>query len=37
MKVVRMSHAVNLKSLVVMSPYVVRDREFSIRVKQVVL
>ena len=36
MKDVRMSHEFNLKSLVVMSPYVVRDRGFLIRVKQVV-
>jgi len=37
MKDVRISHAFNLKSLAVMYPYVVRDREFSIRVKQMVL
>jgi len=33
MKDVRMFHAFDLKSLVVMSPYVVRDRGFLIRVK----
>ena len=37
MKGIRMSHAFSLKSLFVMSPYVVRDREFLIRVKHVVL
>jgi len=33
MKDVRISHAFNLKSLVVMSPYVIRDRGFLIHVK----
>jgi len=33
MKDVRMSHVFNLKSLLVMFPYVVRDRGSSIRVK----
>jgi len=32
-KDVRMSHAFNLKNLVAMSPYVIRDREFLIHVK----
>jgi len=35
MKDVCMSHTFNLKSLVVMSPYIIRDRGFLIRVKQV--